>query len=181
MTGSAQPTELEAVAQPIMISSGILQDGEVILLAIKPSGWYILLASWPILLVAALAVVASSVADGFIGSDRSARVLFPACLLLAVACLTAAFIGWLGRMYVLTNRRILRIYSMRKLDVACWDLRSVNQVLLTASRAEKLLGIASLTLTLDHPDDKQPAWAHISRPLEVHKIVLEAVYRAKGM
>ena len=181
MTGSAQPTELEAVAQPIMIPAGILQDGELILLAIKPSGWYILLTSWPILLVAALALMISRVAETIVGKEWDARVLIPACLLLAGLCLSVACIGWLGRMYVLTNRRILRIYSMRKLDVAGWDLRSVNQVLLTATRAEKLLGIASLTLTLNEPDPKQPAWAHISRPLEVHKIVLDAVYHAKGM
>ncbi|MCE5327393.1 MAG: hypothetical protein ABFD92_18405 [Planctomycetaceae bacterium] len=180
MTGSAQPTELEAVAQPI-IPAGVLQDGELILLAIKPSGWYILLTSWPMLLVAALALVISSIVDGFVGRNWGAQVLFPACVVLAGVFLTVACIGWLGRMYVLTNRRMLRIYSMRKLDVVGWELRRVSQVQLTASRAEKLLGIASLTLVLSDADDKQPAWAHIARPLEVHKLVLEAVYHAKGM
>lgn len=54
MTPSADsasaPARIKTIAPEAL---GLLDDGELILLAVKPSGWFLLLSSWPVLVAAA--------------------------------------------------------------------------------------------------------------------------------
>lgn len=178
MTRSAPPASL-AAAEPI-VPAGVLQDGEVVLLAIKPSGWFVLLVSWPVLAMAALAAAITALAEGFFEGPDVRNLIVSVCIVVACLRLALACVQWFGRMYLLTNRRILRVRAVVRTDVVAWQLTKVHDVQLTAARVEQLLGIASLMLVAGDSDEPQAAWPYIPRPLEVHRIVTEALQRARG-
>ena len=177
MTRSASPADLAAIAEPL-VPAGVLKDGETVLLAIKPSGWFVLLVSWPVLAVVALVALGLYLLWRYIGVNLPLNAAM--CLCLAVACIriTVACMQWLGRMYILTDRRIMSVRGAVRSDVASWMLKDIRQLALSAGRADKLLGIASLLVVAGSDDVPQPAWTHLARPIEVHRIVSEAAGRA---
>ena len=180
MTRSA-PADLTAVAEPL-VPAGVLKDGETVLLAIKPSGWFPLLVSWPVLAIVGLVALVVYVAGEQFGLNISQKpVMKPVMILcLTVACLriVVACMQWLGRMYILTNRRIMRVRGVVRTDVVSWALKDVRSLSLSAGRLDQLLGIASLLVVAGEDDTPQAAWTHLARPIEVHRIVSEAARRA---
>ena len=89
-----------------------------------------------------------------------------------------ACMQWLGRMYILTDRRIMRVRGVIRTDVVSLILKDVRGLSLSAGKLEQLLGIASLLVVAGEDDTPQPAWTYLARPIEVHRIVSEAARRA---
>ena len=176
MTGSS-PADLTAVAEPL-VPAGVLKDGETVLLAIKPSGWFALLVSWPVLAIAGLVAAAAYVACEHLGLDIPLSPVMFLCLTAACVRIMIACMQWLGRMYILTDRRIMRVRGVIRTDVVSWILKDVRGLSLSAGKLEQLLGIASLLVVAGEDDTPQPAWTYLARPIEVHRIVSEAARRA---
>jgi len=176
MTRSA-PADLTAAAEPL-VPAGVLKDGETVLLAIKPSGWFVLMVSWPVLaLVGLVALMVYVVCEYFRPNISQSPVMF-LCLTAACVRIVVASMQWLGRMYILTDRRMMRVRGVVRTDVAGWALKDVRGLSLSAGRADQLLGIASLLVVAGEDDTPQAAWTYLARPIEVHRIVNEAVRRA---
>ncbi|MCK4602646.1 MAG: PH domain-containing protein [Phycisphaerae bacterium] len=174
MTPSAEPAST-AVTEDTLVPEQVLDEGEFVILAIKPSGWFVLLVSWPVLAIAAVVVVVGYLAGEAFGVPCQTVMLFA----LAAACarVVLASCQWLGRLYMLTNRRVLRIGGIIRMDVFACPLKKIRHVQLHAGPAERVLALDSLLFTIGEAPSPAASWNNISRGEEVLRIVNEAIRR----
>ena len=82
---------------------------------------------------------------------------------------------WAGTLYVLTNRRVLRIRGAMKVTITGCTLKEIRHIaLLTVGLVERLGGVGSLFFQTDKGNLADGEWRYISRPGEV----LEAINKA---
>src|SRR5687768_312324 len=90
-----------------------------------------------------------------------------------------AVLQWMGRLYVLTDLRILRLAGIFNVDIFDCPLRKVAEARLHRSFRERLLRLGSIEiLPLDEacpPGD----WRTIKRPDEVLETIQDRIRRAK--
>ncbi len=178
MTPSVEPTSVTAPGLTV-VPARLLDGGEVVILAIKPSGWFCLLASLPVLLTA---VAFTAVA--YLAGRLWPRPLQPGAIALFWAAvslvrLIVAWAQWMARLYVLTNRRVLRVSGAFREVVHHCPLRHIARAETSVSPAERLLGVGSLSFESSHPAARQAHWAHVNHPAEVQQVVNEAISRAR--
>jgi len=181
MSPSIEPSaeHVATTAQEDLVPPALLEDAEVVLLATKPSGWFVLLVSWRVLALAGLVAVVLILAEPVLHAAVASR---QAVILLCVAacCLRVIFgcFQWLGRLYVLTNKRILRIKGVMRAEVFACPLRRIRRVLPGATVPERLLGVGSLYFQTGQQDGADGAWIHLARPLAIRDMIEEAIRRA---
>ena len=76
MSPEAEPASPIAAAQQAVPQS-LLQDGEVILLAVKPSPWWVVLHAWPVLAVLGLVGLGGYLAEDFVSTAIRPRTAAP--------------------------------------------------------------------------------------------------------
>jgi Bacterial PH domain len=177
------PTEDAAALQPFstplttLLTGHILRDGEVVLLTIKPSLWFIPLQS--LFFAAVVVLLAGTIL--LVGPNTEHRRLFylDAVVFLIGLRLMLASLQWMGRLYVLTDQRILRFAGVFSVDIFDCPLRKVAGVRVVRTFREKLFGLGTLEI---HPRDEQwriAGWQTINHPNEVHAKVAAAIHRAQ--
>jgi uncharacterized membrane protein YdbT with pleckstrin-like domain len=163
----------EAQAVPV----NLLEGDEVVLLAVKPSGWFVPLISWPVLMGAVLLGVGAIALEEFFHRGTAQPVLLicvaAACLRMMIGCFQ-----WAGRLYVLTNKRLMRVRGILNVDVFTCPLRQISDVARTASLIENLLGVGGLHFTVSGQPSPQGSWLYVSRPAEVEEIINNALRKA---
>ena len=178
MTPSAEPTS-NAEAAPYLVPANLLGDNEIIVLAIKPSGWFVLTASVPILAAAVVAAAAAIVIDLY-HDFAPAQAVISFCAAVAFARAVLACWQWVGRTYVLTNLRMVCVRGLINVDVKAVGLTDVHEVVLSPSVPERLVGIGSIYCLSAAGASPGLAWSAVARPREVHEIVDQAIRRARG-
>lgn len=171
---------IPAVVSDQAIPERILRDGEQIILAVKPSAWFILLDSIQTLIilgVMAAFVMLIDVVGIYLPAEIRRGLLMG--LLLGIG-LTVLFSGfrWLGRLYVLTDRRLLRIYGFVRVSVYECELSRISSVDVIAGLAERIVGIGSLRFEIKDNPYTNPDWINISHVQNVAEEVRAAVSRA---
>ena len=160
-----------------LLTRHVLRDGELVLLILRPSLWYILLTG--LKFIAAVAILMTA---GMVWDDRvpgSARIHTEIGIFFIAGRLTWALCQWMGRIYVLTDMRIVAVSGVFSPQVFECPLRKVARTRLVYTVRERLLGLGSLEI-IPH-DEESPAgmWQTIARPRKVHERVLTAIRRAR--
>ncbi len=161
-----------------MLPSQLLQGGEIIVLLIKPSPWFILLESLGALGVLAIVLACGMtlIDAGFI--DRSnLGLLIEGVGLVAMLRLFWQFLEWISRVYVLTDRRILRVKGVLRVEVFEASLKNVQHTTTVFSIRERLFGLGTIGFATAGTAMHEAAWTMIARPLEVNQIVVETMNR----
>jgi len=177
MTPSAKSAAI--AGSQALVPERLLDQGEVVILAIKPSAWFVLVYSWPIIAVAGALAAASYIAQASFQLDVRPSVVLLVCAIMVVLQLFVACCQWVGRLYVLTNIRIMRVRGIFRVDLFQVHLKNVAEVVLTTNLPEKALAIGSLYFKVPNSTADEPGWLHISRPAETHEIVRDAVMRSR--
>jgi len=152
----------------------LLDGGEVVIFAIKPSPWMVPLSSARVLLVAAIVVVLAQTA-----AFSSYRwYLYQAAFWLSAARIGWAVMQWVARLYVLTNRRVMRIRGVFNVELFECALTKIQNTTLTLSLPERLARMGSIRFST--ADGGGASWRMIARPLEVHEKVREAIEKARS-
>jgi hypothetical protein len=178
------PTEeAGAVPQPArtgpaaLLASHVLRDGEIVLLILKPSLWFIPLNS--LLFAGIVAVVAGL---GFLATGRvpgRERFYVDAATILIICRLMWATLRWMGRLYILTDQRILRLSGVFFTDVFDCPLRKIASATRSATVGEGVLGLGSIDI-LPADDRRLPtSWQTIAHPKQIHAVVVATISRAK--
>jgi hypothetical protein len=171
-TATAAVTPLGA-----LLARHVIRDGEVVLLALKPSRWFILLSS--LRFVAVVAIVAL----GLIASERRYnREWFwvEAAIFLIGGRIMWAVLQWMGRLYVLTDMRVIRLSGVFRLEIFDCALRKVARTQVTASVKERVCATGSIEII---PSDEQCAtgvWQTVPRPVEVNEMIVSTINKAKA-
>ena len=157
----------------------LLGDGELVLLTVKPSAWFVPLTSVRALAVLALVAVSGHYLGRAIPLGRGSQTIEVLCGVLAVVRLIVACCQWAGTLYVLTNRRVLRIRgAIRVTIVGCALTEIRHTALLTTGLIERLGRVATLFFQTDRGNLVGGEWLHISRPGEVLEMIDKAISQA---
>ncbi|MBL7139683.1 MAG: PH domain-containing protein [Planctomycetes bacterium] len=172
------PEELgnDAPARSRLISPSLLLPAEVVLFELKPSLWYVAFASLPIAAVGA-AIVALAFCIQQLESVRYPAVVVGMWVIgLRVA---VGLVQWLGRTYVLTDRRALVQTGVFDVKVQAVALEKVANTFVAQAVIQRLLGIGTIFFRTDDADGQSLAWEHVRRPKEVHGHVVAQIDRWK--
>jgi hypothetical protein len=159
-----------------LLTGHILRDGEVVLLILKPSMWFILFGS---LRFAAVVLIATIGAQLWLHQPRVVgSIAYTGAFLLAGRVMWAA-LQWMGRLYVLTDLRIVRLSGVFNVEIFDCALRKVATTRLTRTFREKLWRLGSIEIV--PADDSCPpsVWQTVRRPEEVHAKIRSTIDRAK--
>jgi hypothetical protein len=163
-----------------VIPKGLIRPDERVILAIKPSGVFVLLVSahfwaWLVIILAAAWAY-----------DRWGIVKMPMSTLLPVAAAAAlarlllASIQWLCRTYVLTDRRIIRVKGVLWVRIFECGLSRVQNTALSLPLAQRVLGAGTIYFATAGTAGRDAAWLIVARPKEVHQTVAQWVQSAQS-
>ncbi len=160
-----------------LIAAHVLRDSEIVLLIVKPSLWYVLLVSLRFIAAVLIAAIAARVY--YDSSPASLRLYLELSTFLIFGRLTWAMLNWMGRIYVLTDRRILRLSGVFSVDVFECPLRHIARTRLVCTCREQVVYTGSIEIIPQ--DEIRPVdyWQTIARPKEIHEEILAAISRAK--
>lgn len=163
------------VSLAALLSGHVIQDGEIVQMVLKPSRWFIVLNSlfFGGLVVAVFAFL--HVTDWHMSEPRSTLQLI---VLLIAARMMWSALQWMGRYYILTNHRLIRLSGVFDVQIMSIPLRKVSSVRLYRTVSERLLNKGSLEIMAQgHP---VMLWQTFSRPKHVYECVRAAVVRSQS-
>ena len=169
----------EAIVAAELIPAHLLDGGEIVIFAIKPSLWFIVFTSfrW---LAAMLAVIVVALFAG----DRVPRVsgvfVVQSALLAAAARLVVGMMQWVSRLYVLTNRRIMRLTGVFRIDIFECLLTRIEGTVLSVAWYERVTGTGTIHFTTTPGGGVEVSWNHLDSAAEIHERVRSAIHRAKS-
>jgi hypothetical protein len=176
------PTENPAAVVPAampalgtLMSRHVLRDGELILLVLKPSIWFILFNSLSYIAAGLILILGLKL---FGGQRPVVRLLIEISVLLIAAHLMWSVLQWMGRLYVLTDMRILRLEGVFQTDIFDCPLRKVARTRMLRPLRERLLNLGSIEIIPREECYPIASWQTIPRPLQVHQQILAAIQKA---
>jgi uncharacterized membrane protein YdbT with pleckstrin-like domain len=177
--GEAASGGVTAVVPPsaALLPAELIQPGEIIILLLKPSPWFILLE--PLRSLATLAVV-FAVASWLSRWDLltlGKRELVGAFVALAGVRLFWQFLEWLGCVYVLTDRRVIRVRGVLRIHVFEAPLKNIQHLTVYFSVRERFLGLGTLGFATAGTGVVEAYWRMLAKPREVYRTVVEAMER----
>jgi len=159
------------------LPSEIVDGGEIIVMAIKPSMWRPLFDSAPWLIMATvLSAILAGLGKPILGLSITLSVRI--VLVFGVARLAIAIVRWVPTWYVLTNRRVMCVHGVRAPQVHSLALIDIRNTHLNATASEKLIGLGTISFVSDEPNHAPQIWMSINRPREIHEKIRRAIENA---
>lgn len=174
----ADTTELTQARLMTLLPAELLQGGEAIVLLLKPSPFYILLESLRSLatIFVVFAIVIWIYNQGY-NVGFTPRDLFLLGFGLSAARLFWQFLEWLSRVYVLTDRRIIRVKGVIRVQVFETQLQQIQHTHTTFSLRERLFGLGSIHFATAGTATNEASWRMLASPLEIHRILIQTLNR----
>lgn len=178
---SAAAVESSAVAsdESLTIADQILDGGETVLLAIKPSLWFVLFdaARW-IVLGATLLLI--STFSSFEVTWVARQTIGQLGAAIIIVRLGMAFLRWVSRFYILTNRRVMRVRGVFKVDILSCPLLSIRRTEIMIGPHEKVTRLGTILFASDEVPCDDFHWFQINKVEEVHERIRRAIDRASN-
>jgi hypothetical protein len=90
-----------------------------------------------------------------------------------------AVLQWMGRLYVLTDLRIIRLAGVLKVEIFDCALRKVARTQVNASLKERLCGTGGIEIIPGDESCPPAVWQTVARPAEVNELIVATINRAK--
>ena len=162
-----------------VVPAHLLDGGEVVCFAIKPSAWFVLLVSLRWVVIGLLLTVLAGME--FVPA-ASRWHLYQAAFWLTGARLAWAMLEWVSRLYVLTNRRVMRIRGVFNVDLFECTLDRIQNTAASLTLPERIVRVGTITFQTAGGGGGvggAASWQMVARPLEVHEKLREAIRRAQ--
>ncbi len=160
---------------PEVLPAGLVDDGELIILLIRPSLLYVPLASLGSLLIVALIMLALMYLAQFFAWTESQAVGLG--VIMVIIRLSWQALEWWSSLYVLTDRRIVRCKGVMRSTVFNVMLRELKHTSVFQLTRERAAGLGSIGFATKGSDVFDAFWVMIRQPFEVHKTILETIER----
>jgi hypothetical protein len=176
-SAAAVKTSAVASEEPLSIADQILDGGETVLLAIKPSLWFVLFdaARWMFLGGTLLLISAFS---SFQVTWVSRQTIGQLGAAIVIVRFGMAFLRWVSRFYILTNRRVMRVRGVFKVDILSCPLLSIRRTEITIGPHEKVTRLGTILFASDEVPCDDFHWFQINKVEEVHERIRRAIDRA---
>lgn len=167
-----------AVPQAPTITEVTLEDGEIIILTVKPSGITVLLRSLPVLIMVGVLLTAFIFFEIFVGQvdDSQQKLLLLACIIATGLQVVSTGLRWLGSLYVLTNLRIIHLRGLVWMNTTSYCLTEIDEISVTHNSLERPFGLGSLNFSAKSGQAVAPPWINISRPYEIAGEIRKAIH-----
>jgi hypothetical protein len=177
--GDAAAVPAPAATAPLtaLLTRHILQDGEIILLILKPSIFFVVLSMLRFAAVVLIVMLGAKVFDEQVPGHPRIWVEVGSCLL--VGRLMWAVLQWMSRLYILTDMRIVRLSGVFQLNIFDCPLRKVARTRILYTVRERLFRLGSIEIIPSEDQLPIGVWQTISKPVVVNDQVVAAVNRAK--
>lgn len=162
--------------QPLIVSS-LVTDGEIVLMVVRPSLWMVSLWSIGALGVIAGMVFALAWASSFPWAGWTESQAFGLGLVLAGIRLVWQFLDWMNRLYVLTDRRVIRRRGIFQVDVFEARLDRIQQTSVLQLVRERAFGLGTIAFATAGTGTLDALWEAIDDPFTVHRTVTQAIDR----
>ena len=157
----------------------ILDGDEIIQLSIKPSLWYVPLASAN-MVVAMSMIAAVAVAVGTsLHWPSIVLLVFQMAVVCAVVRVAYASLQWASRLYLLTNRRVMIFRGVLSVSVTQLRLDRIAEADLCPEWYERPVGLGTVRLTPLSEAEECLSWTYLARPSEVHELLARAIRRSR--
>lgn len=157
----------------------LLQDGETVILAIRPSPWFIIIdGGWVYFFFISLALLLA-----WLTHQPWAPVILPESqifpLLATVLSIRIVwkFLDWANRLYLLTDQRIMRRRGVIQFSLIEAPLDRIQHSAIFTRVIERVLSLGTIGFATAGSGQFEVVWEMISNPLDVHRTVTEAVDR----
>ncbi len=177
LSAAAEAPTVQAPTVAASLPGGVLDGGEIVLLAVKPACWRIAFDSaWWVLVTCLLAAVLTWTQHPFPGLPPAATAQM--LILIGVARMAVAVVRWIPTWYLLTNRRVLTLQGVRRPEVTSCLLVDLRHAEVARSAAEKLTRLGSLVFSLREADVEPLLWQSIADPEAVLAQIRDAADKA---
>ena len=173
---AVHPPAATSLAQ--LVSRQVLRDGELVILLLKPSLWYILLSALRFAAIVLLAMIATRVFDDYLPPLNKLAITEAGVFLIAGRVMWAVM-QWSSRLYVLTDMRIISIWGVFNASVFDCPLRKIARTRLIFSARERLFRVGSIEIIPLAEDQPEGLWQTIAKPRQVHEQIVAAINKAK--
>src|ERR1051325_2198278 len=160
-----------------LLAGHVLRDGELVLLLLRPSRWFILLTSLRSVAAIGIVMILATIFDERI--HHTSHQWLEAGIFLIAGRLMWAILQWMGRLYILTDLRIIRVSGVLNVQVFDCPLRKVARTLLEISFKERLVRIGSIIIIPQDENLPISTWRMIPRPRQTHETIIATINKAK--
>lgn len=180
MSGGDAPA-IEAEQPATALPRDLVQDDEVIILLLKPSVLYIVLAPLAsvmfLLIIALTLALLSATVPWVLWSEEQAYALG---VILIAARLGWQLLDWASRVYVLTDRRIITRQGVLRVSVFETKLKSIQHTTVFLRIRERAFGLGSIGFATAGSDVFDTFWLMLRNPFAVHRTIVETIRRYGG-
>lgn len=160
-----------------LLAGHVLRDGELVLLILRPSRWFILLTSLRFL--AAIVIVAGLLRFFDDGSRYHGLRYIEAAAFLAACRIMWAILQWMGRLYILTDMRIIRLSGVFNIEIFDCPLRKVARTHLDRTIKERIVRVGSITIVPQDEELPIGTWHMVAHPRPVLEKIRSTIARAR--
>ena len=160
------------------LPADLLRSDETILLMLKPHPIYILLTSLGTLALLVAIVGGSSLIERAYGvAWLPQRGMLALCTVIGVMRLGWQAMEWVSRTYLLTDRRVIRVMGVGRVQIFQAPLRQVRNVEVITTLRERMTGVGTLSFSTVGPGVPEAYWVMVADPAAVRETILRAIER----
>jgi hypothetical protein len=114
--------------------------------------------------------------------DAGSLITYAAALavLAAVMRLVVASLQWASRVYVLTNRRVMRFSGVANVEVLDCGLKDVSRANMELGGVQRMLRLGTIHMTPSRESRPTIVWDHVARAADVYAKVVRAIKKAQS-
>ena len=157
-----------------VVPSGLLDAGESVVLAFKPSLLSILFFSWrTVVMTFVAAVIAVWLTDQAGLSQAPWRPwIGRIAVVIVIVRFGLAILQWACRHYILTDRRVIRIRGVLTVDIFQSTLTRLQNTFVTMTLIQRVLGLGDVAFATAGTGFIEAVWSYCRNPLAIHHAVM---------
>ena len=174
---------IPAITRPRSIPGQLLAPTEQIIFELKPSLWYIPFESYRWLLgclfIWGLLYVDANMLARSILPESARFKLAQVIVAILLLRLLWASMQWLGRTYVLTDLRVIRVRGVLNVELFECPLSKIQNTRMRLPLAQRLVQTGNIDIFTAGSDRAEASWIMVKRPLEVLQTLQNAIARRR--
>lgn len=172
-------TPASALDKTMTAQLELLDENEIIELSIKPSLWFILIVSLRLIAFVAAATLLVWLTSPPENAYRSIY-LFPSAFFICLIRIVIASLQWASRVYVLTNRRVMRLAGVVTVEVTDCPLRRVTGAQVDLGVLPRPLGLGTIRITPLDAEHKPVVWEHVARVGDIYARLIRSIKKSQS-
>ena len=161
-----------------LLPSDLISEDEKVIFALKPSLWTIVFLSFRTAVITSALTAAALLLGPMMNLGRLTTYIVEACGVAFLARFGFAFLQWVSRSYVLTDRRVIRIRGVFTIDIFQCALVKIQNTFLVLTLPQRILGLGNIEFTTAGTGAVEAVWRHLKNPLKIHQLLINAMNTA---